>query len=135
MSDNTGTWIGRVAQDPDLKFINSGKATVKFSIAVEKSWLNRQTQQREKKVSFFNVTAWDTLAENVANSLHKGQRVIVTGTLEVDQWETEDGQKRSAVKIVADGIGPDLRFNTCTMHSTERPQTSATPDFNAEDAF
>jgi single-strand DNA-binding protein len=115
VSDNQVTQVGRLTANPELKFLNSGSAAVKFNLAVEKSWKNKSGDW-EKKVSFFSVVAYGTLAENAANSLAKGSRVIVTGTLEQRSWETDDGSKRSVVEINADAIGAELRFDTVEIH-------------------
>lgn len=125
MSENTITLIGRLTADPELKFTNSGKAVVKFSIAVDKRWQNKQSQEWETKTSFFNVSAWDHLAEHVAESMKKGYRVIVTGIMEQRTWETDSGEKRNTFDLTADGVGPDLRFVTCTLKQSERASGNA----------
>ena len=108
---NTITEVGNLTSDPELKFTNSGMAQVKLSIAV-----NRKVKEVET-TSFFNIVAWGSLAENVANSLHKGNRVIVAGRLEQRTWETDKGEKRNTVEIVADCIGLDLRFNQVNVEN------------------
>ncbi len=120
MSGNTITIIGNVTKDPELRFTASGQATASFGIAVNRRWQNRQTNDWEEQVSFFNVVTWREMAENVAESLHKGSRVIVTGRLEQRSWETPDGDKRSVVDIVADEIGPSLRWATAQIVRNER---------------
>src|ERR1019366_2122150 len=99
MPDNSITVVGNVTRDPELKFLNSGQAAVRLSVAVNRRWENKQTQEWEGRVSFFEVQGYDALAENAANSLAKGTRVIVTGRLEQRSWETENGDKRSIVEI------------------------------------
>ncbi|MBV9936447.1 MAG: single-stranded DNA-binding protein, partial [Actinobacteria bacterium] len=79
-----------------------------------------QTNEWEEKVSFFNVVCWREMAENAAASLAKGTRVLVTGRLEQRSWETEDGEKRSIVEVVADEIGPSLRWATAQVVKNER---------------
>jgi single-strand DNA-binding protein len=71
-------------------------------------------------VSFFNVVAWDSLGENAAASLNKGSRVIVTGRLEQRDYETKEGDKRSVVEIVADEVGPSLRWARAEVERTQR---------------
>ena len=118
---NTITEVGNLTSDPELKFTNSGMAQVKLSIAV-----NRKVKEVET-TSFFNIVAWGSLAENVANSLHKGNRVIVAGRLEQRTWETDKGEKRNTVEIVADSIGPDLRFNQVNVengNSVAKPRSA-----------
>lgn len=120
MADNTVTIIGNLTKDPEMKFFSSGTAVVNFSVAVNRRWQNRQTQEWEEQVSFFNVVAWREQAENVAESIAKGSRVVVTGRLEQRSWETENGEKRSVVEVNADDIGPSLRWATAQITRNER---------------
>ncbi len=121
MPDNTITIVGNITRDPELKFLNSGQAAVRLSVAVNRRWQNRQTQEWEERVSYFEVTGYGPMAENAANSLSKGTRVVVTGRLEQRSWETENGDKRSIVEINADEIAPSLRFATAAVTKTPRP--------------
>ena len=89
-------------------------------MAVNRRWHNRQTTEWEEAVSFFDVTCWAQLAENVAESVQKGTRVLVTGRLDQRSWETEQGDKRSKVEVVADEIAPSLRWATATVTRNER---------------
>lgn len=120
MSGNHITIIGNVTRDPELRFTASGQATANFGMAVNRRWQNRQTNDWEEAVSFFNVVTWRELAENAAESLHKGTRVIVTGRLEQRSWETPDGEKKSVIDIVADEIGPSLRWASAQVIRNER---------------
>jgi single-strand DNA-binding protein len=122
MADNTITITGNLTRDPELKFLNSGQATVKLGVAVSRRWQNRQTQEWEERTSYFDVVAYGTIAENAANSLTKGTRVVVTGQLEQRSWETEQGEKRYAWELRADEIGPSLRWATATVTRTPRPE-------------
>jgi single-strand DNA-binding protein len=122
MADNTITIIGNVTRDPELKFLNSGQAALRLSVAVNRRWQNRQTQEWEEKVSYFEVVAYGALAENAANTLSKGARVIVNGRLEQRSWETENGDKRSIVEINADEIAPSLRWATAVVTKTPRAE-------------
>ncbi len=124
MPDNTITVVGNITRDPELKFLNSGQAAVRLSIAVNRRWQNRQTQEWEERVSYFEVTGYGAMAENAANSLTKGTRVIVNGRLEQRSWETENGDKRSIVEINADEIAPSLRFATAVVTKTPRAEGS-----------
>ncbi|MGC8499151.1 MAG: single-stranded DNA-binding protein [Acidimicrobiales bacterium] len=125
MPDNSITVVGNMTRDPELKFLNSGQAAVRISIAVNRRWQNRSTQEWEERVSYFEVTGYGALAENAANSLAKGARVVVTGRLEQRSWETENGEKRSVVEINADEIAPSLRFATAVVTRTPRPDAPA----------
>ena len=120
MADNTVTVIGNVTRDPELRFTPSGQAIATFGLAVIRRWQNRQTQEWEEATSFFNVKCWGDMADNVAESVTKGSRLIVTGRLEQRSWETEQGDKRSVVEIVADEVGPSLRWATAEVKKTER---------------
>jgi len=122
MADNTITVVGNVTRDPELKFLNSGQAALRLSLAVNRRWQNRQTQEWEEKVSYFEVAAYGPMAENAANSLQKGARAIVTGRLEQRSWDTPEGEKRSIVEINADEIAPSLRYATAVVTKTPRAE-------------
>ena len=124
MADNAITVVGNVTRDPELKFLNSGQAALKLSVAVNRRWQNRQTQEWEERVSYFEIVGYGAMAENAANSLVKGSRVIVSGRLEQRTWETENGDKRSIVEINADEIGPSLKWATAVVTRTPRAEGS-----------
>jgi single-strand DNA-binding protein len=117
---NNVSVVGNATRDPELRFTPSGQAIATFGIAVNRSWRNKQSNEWEEAVSFFDVTCWAQMAENVAESVTKGTRVLVSGRLEQRSWETNDGDKRSKVEIVADEIGPSLRFATAGVTKNER---------------
>ena len=116
---NNVTLVGNITRDPELRFTATGQATATFGLAVNRRWQNRQTNDWEEATSFFNVVCWREMAENASESLQKGSRVIVTGRLEQRSWEKE-GEKRSVVEVVADEIGPSLRWATAKVEKTER---------------
>jgi len=116
---NSVTLVGNVTRDPELRFTPAGQANATFGLAVNRRWQNRQTNEWEEAVSFFDVVCWREMAENAAESLSKGSRVIVTGRLEQRSWEQE-GQKRSKVEVVADEIGPSLRWANAVVTRNER---------------
>ena len=120
MPDNSVTVIGNVTRDPELRFTPSGQATAGFGLAVNRRWMNRQSNEWQEQTSFFNVVCWREQAENVSETLTKGARVIVTGRLEQRSWETPDGERRSVVEIVADEVGPSLRWATAQVVKNER---------------
>ncbi len=106
----TTTIAGNVARDPEMRFIGQGnQAKAVFSVAVNRRWQNRQTQEWEEATSFFDVVCWGPLAENVTENVTKGRRVVVTGRLDQRTWET-DGNRRSKVEIVADEVALSLKF-------------------------
>ena len=120
MPDNTVTVIGNVTRDPELRFTPSGQAVATFGLAVNRRWQNRQNNEWEEQTSFFDIKCWAQMAENVGESLHRGARVIVSGRLEQRSWETEQGDKRSKVEVVADEIAPSLRWATVEITKNER---------------
>ena len=117
---NTVTIVGNVTRDPELRYTPSGQANATFGVAVNRRWMNRQTNEWEERTSFFNVVCWGDMAENVSDSVAKGTRVLVNGRLEQRSWETEQGEKRSVVEIVADEIAPSLRWATATVNKNDR---------------
>jgi single-strand DNA-binding protein len=125
---NNVTLIGNVTRDPELRFTPSGQATATFGLAVNRRWQNRQTQEWEEAVSFFDIVLWRELAENAAESLHKGSRVIVTGRMEQRSWETQEGDKRSKVEVIADEVGPSLRWATAQVVKNERRSPGGSSD-------
>src|SRR3954454_21833200 len=120
MPGNTVTLIGNITRDPELRFTPSGQATATFGLAVNRRWQNRQTNEWEEATSFFDVVCWREMAENASESLGKGARVIVTGRLEQRSWESQEGDKRSVVEVVADDIGPSLRWATAKVEKNDR---------------
>ena len=122
MADNTVTIVGNVTRDPEIRYTAGGAGERTFGVAVNRRWQNRQTQEWEERTSFFNVVCWREMAENVAESLGKGSRVVVTGRLEQRTWETENGEKRRVVEIVADEVGPSLRWATAPGHPQRAPR-------------
>ena len=127
MADNTVTVIGNVTRDPELRFTPSGQAIASFGLAVNRRWQNRQTQEWEEQVSFFDITCWAQLGQNVADTLVKGSRAIITGRLEQRSWETDQGDKRSKVEIIADEVGPSLRWATADITRNERREGGDAP--------
>ena len=112
--NNTVTVVGNVTRDPELRFTPGGAPVASFGLA----W-NRKDQNDEEVVSFFDITCWRSLAENVAESITKGQRVIVYGRLDQRSWENQEGERRSKVEIVADEVAPSLVWATAEITRTE----------------
>lgn len=115
---NTSTIVGNLTRDPELRYTPTGASVTNFSVAWSRKF-QRQGQEVEE-TSFVDVTCWGTLAENVAASLTKGNRIVVTGRLEQRSWETPSGEKRSKVEIVADDVGPSLRWASAQVARNER---------------
>ena len=127
MTITSTTIVGNLTRDPEIRYTRDGQATTSLSVAVNRRWQDRTTKEWEESTSFFDVVCWRDLAENVALSLTKGARVVVTGRLEQRSWESDEGEKRSKVEIVADEIGASLRFATSDIHKVQRPQTADEP--------
>ena len=119
MATNTVTVIGNLVEDPELRFTGSGLAMARIRCAVNRRWRDQQGEWQEE-TSFLGGTLWREAAENAAESLQKGMRVIITGRLEQRSWETQDGDKRSVVEISIDELGPSLRWATATVSKTQR---------------
>lgn len=118
MATNSITVVGNLTRDPELRFTNTGKAVASFGLAVSRRYqVNNEWQEQ---TSFFNVTAWDQMGENAAASLTKGTRVIVSGRVEVREYQGRDGDKRTSVDIVADELGPSLWRATAQVERTQR---------------
>lgn len=120
-SDNSVFLTGNLTRDPEMRFSQSGLAIANLGIAVNS---RRKVSEGvyEDEPNYFNVVAFGSLAENVGESLGKGVRVTITGRLSWRQWETDDGQKRSTVEVVADSVAPDLRWATADVTKTTTPK-------------
>lgn len=115
------TLVGNLTGDPELKFTQSGAAVANFTVASTPRTFDRQTNEwKDGEALFVRCDAWRQLAENVASSLQKGQRVIVTGALKVRNYERQDGSKGTSVEMTVDEIGPSLRFATASVTRTAR---------------
>ena len=121
MSENSVTLVGNLTDDPELRFTAQGAAVANFRIAVSKRIKDPQTNEwKDGDTSFFRINVWRQLAENVAESLTRGTRVVVTGTLKMRQWETQEGEKRSVVEVEATEVGPSLKWATAKIEKTSR---------------
>ena len=116
---NSVTLVGNLVEDPELRFTASGVAMARIRIAVSRRYQDRDGNWQEES-SFFGGTVWRDYAENVAESLTKGTRVMLTGRLKQRQWETNEGEKRSVVEIDIQEIGPSLRWATAAVSRTPR---------------
>lgn len=118
MLTTTVTLIGNATRDPEVRYTPSGATVANFGIAVNKrrkdgdEWVDADPE-------FYDVKCWGSLAENVADSIQKGVRVLVTGELEFRTWETDDGEKRSKIEVVAEAVGPDLRWATASVQRSQ----------------
>jgi single-strand DNA-binding protein len=123
--DVTITVIGNLTDDPELRFTPSGAAVAKFRVASTPRFLDRQTNEwKDGEPLFLTCNVWRQAAENVAESLQRGARVIVTGRLRQRSYETREGEKRSVMELEVDEIGPSLRYATAKVQKMSRSSGS-----------
>ena len=117
------TVIGNICEDPTLRFTPSGAAVANFTIASTPRTFDRQANEwKDQEALFLRCSIWREAAENVAESLTKGQRVIAQGRLRARTWETKEGEKRTSMELDVDEIGPSLRFATAQVNRNQRGQ-------------
>ena len=117
--DNMVTVIGNTTREPEIKFTQNGVAYATFGIAWNRKY--KRNGEDVEEVSFFDVICWQSLAENVSESIGKGTRVVVVGRLDYQSWDDqESGQKRNKVKIVADEVSPSLRWSSVEVTRNEK---------------
>lgn len=108
---NQITLLGNLARDPEIKYTNEGLAITDLRLAVNRKWKDKDGNEVEN-VEFFNVTAWNKLAENCANNLKKGDRVIISGRLNHRSFDTKDGKKVNIMNVIADVVAASLEFSS-----------------------
>ena len=119
--DTTITVIGNLTDDPELRFTPSGAAVAKFRVASTPRFMDRATNEwKDGEPLFLACTVWRQAAEHVAESLHRGARVIVSGRLKQRSYETREGEKRTVVELDVDEIGPSLRYATAKVQKMSR---------------
>lgn len=128
MSASTITVTGNLTSDPELRYTPSGAPVASFSVAVNERYRDQSGEWKDGNTSFFRANCWRDLAEHVAESLSKGDRVIVHGVMKQRQYEAKDGTKRDAWEIQADSIGPDLRYATAKVSRVRRDQAPVPED-------
>ncbi|MET0467205.1 MAG: single-stranded DNA-binding protein [Aeromicrobium sp.] len=117
--ETTITLVGNLTRDPELRFTPSGAAVADFTVASTARTFDRQTNEwKDGDTLFIRCSAWRQLAENVAGSLTKGTRVIVTGALKVREYERQDGGRGTSVEMTVDEVGPSLRNATAQVTRT-----------------
>ncbi|HMR13673.1 MAG TPA: single-stranded DNA-binding protein, partial [Arachnia sp.] len=110
------TLIGNLTADPELRFTPNGAAVANFTVASTPRTFDRQTNEwRDGDSMFINCSVWRQYAENVAESLSKGTRVIVSGRLKARSYETREGEKRTVFEVDVDEVGPALRYATAKV--------------------
>ena len=119
--DTTITMIGNLVDDPELRFTPSGAAVAKFRVASTPRYLDKATNEwKDGESLFLQCNIWRQAAENVAESLTKGMRVILTGRLKQRSYETKEGEKRTVFEVEVDEVGPSLRNATAKVTRTQR---------------
>jgi single-strand DNA-binding protein len=119
-SENQVVIVGNLTRDPELRYTPNGAALVKFGVAVSRRFKDESGQWKDADTSFFDVTAWRGLAENIAETLTQGSRVVVVGRLRTNSWETPEGEKRSKIEIEAEEVGPSLKWATAKLEKQGR---------------
>ncbi|MFC4859252.1 single-stranded DNA-binding protein [Actinophytocola glycyrrhizae] len=136
--DTIITVIGNLTADPELRFVPSGAAVANFTVASTPRYLDRQSGEwKDGEATFLRCNIWRQAAENVAESLTRGARVIVSGRLKQRTFETREGEKRTVMELDVDEIGPSLRFTTAKITKVKRSGTTTKTDdpwSNAEPA-
>jgi single-strand DNA-binding protein len=130
------TVIGNLTDDPELTFTTSGAAWCRFVVASTPRSFDKTTNKWSDGTGMFlRCSAWRDLAEHAAESLTKGTRVIVVGRLRQNNWTTQEGEKRSALVVEVDSIGPDLRFVNAKLTKAERGGTKASGFDHSDDPW
>ena len=115
------TVIGNLTADPELRFTPNGAAVANFTVASTPRTFDRQTNEwKDGDAMFLNCSVWRQYAENVAESLSKGTRVIVSGRLKARSYETQQGEKRTVTELEVDEVGPSLRYASAKVTKTTR---------------
>ncbi len=115
------TIIGNLTNDPELRFTPSGAAVANFTVASTPRTFDRQSNEwKDGETLFMRCSVWRDAAENVAESLTRGTRVLVTGRLKSRSYETKEGEKRTVIELEVDEVGPSLRYATTKVNRTQR---------------
>ena len=125
MNEPTLTVVGNLVADPELRFTPNGAAVANFTVASTPRSFDKQANEwKDGETLFMRCSVWREAAENAAESLTRGARVIVTGRLVSRSWETKEGEKRTVMEMQVDEVGPSLRYATAKVTKAERGATS-----------
>jgi len=129
------TIVGNLTDSPELRFTAAGKAVANFTVAVSKR-IRDGNEWKDGPSSFYRCSLWDQAAENMTESLTKGQRVIVVGEIAQRSFETNSGEKRSVFEVTASEVGPSLKWATAKIEKTgaTKPKKPADDPWNAAPA-
>lgn len=125
------TLTGRLVADPELRFGNNGDAICNFRVVTSRRYKDAAGEWQDKDTSFWSVTAWRQLGENVAESLSKGDAVLVVGDMRAREWETKEGEKRTVFEVEAKAVGPDLARATAKVSKVTREGGAGRDAFGA----
>jgi single-strand DNA-binding protein len=126
--DTVITVIGNLTADPEIRYTQNGYAVANFTVASTPRTFDRQTDEwKDGEALFLRCNVWRQAAENVAESLTRGARVIVSGRLKQRSFETREGEKRNVVELEVDEVGPSLRFATATVNKVGRSGGGSAP--------
>ena len=119
--DTTITVVGNLTSDPELRFTPSGASVASFTVAFTPRFLDKNSNEwKDGDALFLRCSVWRQAAENATESLHRGDRVIVTGRLKQRSFETKEGEKRTVVEIDVDEVGPSLRYASAKVVKASR---------------
>ena len=123
--ETTITLVGNLTGDPELRFTPSGAAVANFTVASTPRTFDRQSNEwKDGETLFMRCSVWREAAENIAESLQKGMRVIVTGRLVSRSFDTKEGEKRTVIEMQVDEVGPSLKYATAKVNRTQRSGSS-----------
>jgi single-strand DNA-binding protein len=127
------TVVGNLTADPELRFTPSGAAVASFTVASTPRTFDKNSNEwKDGDALFLRCSIWRQAAENVAESLQRGMRVVVTGRLQQRSYETREGEKRTVVEMQVDEVGPSLRYATAKVNRTQRGSSGGGGGFGGE---
>ena len=127
MYNNSITVVGNLTKDPEEVVTRSGKVLARFTVAFNPPPRRGEQRSSPDDASFFDVVAFEPLAVNILNSLHRGNQVVVVGSLRQQRWKTPEGDNRSRIEIRAEQVGPSLSFATAEPVRNDRPVSDGGP--------
>lgn len=138
-NDNMAIITGTAGKDPELRYTTGGSGVASFSVATNRRWKRRNSDEWDEETTWHNVVVWGELGEHVAQSIRKGNRVTVTGRISNRSYDDREGNKKYISEIVADTVAAELRFATAEVERVERdkprPQQDAPPAYGGDEPF
>jgi len=134
--DTQITVCGNICADPELRYTPSGQAVAKFTVASTPRYYDKASSEwKDSETLFLTCNVWRQAAENVAESLQRGHRVVVTGRLKQRSYETKEGEKRTVYEIEVDDVGPSLRNASAKVTKSSRDKPASRPAQPADDPW